>query len=289
MSHPQPSSVDAGAAPPRRWPAFVFGILAAALLVPAVVLLVRSPSASRDWALDHARLPEITLGGDSVRIEGLRDFRHDGENFVEGYRDDAFDLREIRAVWFALAPFADRFRGLAHSFLTFEFANDRFVAVSIEARREADESYSLTGGLLQAFEIVYVIGTEEDLIGLRAARGDQLYLYPSVATPAQARAIFTDMLARAVRTQEKPEFYHTLVNNCNTNLRDHVNRATEADLPWGWGILLPGFSDALALDEGLLATGPDIEAARRRHRVDERAREALADPSANFGRYIRGR
>lgn len=265
-------------------------LLAVAVGAIGVLLLLRTPNNERDWAVDQARLPAITMEGDQVRIEGIRDFRYDPDDLSPrpAYRDETWKLSDIRRVWFALAPFANRFRGLAHSFLTFEFEGDRFVGISIEARREADESYSLVGGLLQALEMTYVIGTEEDLLGLRALRGDTLFLYPSVATPEQARAIFTDMLERARATQAEPEFYHTLFNNCNTNLRDHVNRATAADLPWGWGVLLPGFSDGLALEEGVLGTELDLEAARVRFRVDEYALEALTDGQGSFSRRIRG-
>jgi len=253
-----------------------------------LALGLRAPSNDREWAADQARLPLISLREDSVDVRGMRDFRYDGGGGVDiRYRDESYALADVRRVWFALAPFASRYRGLAHSFVSFELADGRFVAISVEARREADESYSLLGGLLRAFEVTYVVGTEEDLLGLRALRGDTLYLYPSVATPEQARSIFVDMLKRARDTQESPEFYQTLFNNCTTNLRDHVNRATAAKLPWGWGILLPGFSDALALREGLLDTSLDLERARTRFRVDQHVRRVLAEGGGDFGRRIR--
>jgi hypothetical protein len=60
-----------------------------------------------------------------------------------------------------------------------------------------------------------------------------------------------------------------------TALREHVNRIATRRLPWGWGLLLPGFSDGWALRQGLLGTTLGLEEARVRFRVDERAREAL--------------
>lgn len=268
------------------------GVLAAAALVAALLFValiaLRRPRADRAWAADQAEAVGIEVGPDTVRVRGLRDFRWEADGAAHpAYRDEDFALGEIRGVWFVLAPFANRYRGLAHSFVSFEFEGDRFVAVSVEARRERGERYSLLGGLMRAFEIVYVVGTEEDLLGARAARGDTLFLYPSVATAQQARAIFVDMMERALRTQGRPEFYHTFFNNCVTNLRTHVNRATGADLPWGWGIVLPGFSDALALERGLLDTDLSLEAARQRFRVDGRVREALAAGGADFSRRIR--
>jgi hypothetical protein len=250
----------------------------------------QAPRSDRDWAADQARPARVTFDGDRVAIQDLRDFRHtaDGSD-IEGYRSVEFDPADVQRVWFVLAPFANRWRGLAHGFVSFELTGDRYVSISVEARREADETYSLVGGLLRGFEKTYVVGTEEDLIGLRAVRGDTLFVYPSRAAPEQARALFVDMLRAAERLRTRPEFYNTLLDNCMTALRDHVNRLEGVSLPYGWGILLPGYSDGLALEHGLLDTELPLELARERFRVDVRAREALErDASAaEFSRAIR--
>ena len=110
------------------------------------------------------------------------------------------------------------------------------------------------------------MGTESDLLGVRALRGDVLYLYPSKASPDQAREMLADMLRRAQALHTEPEFYNTVTNNCATNLREHVNRIAAEPLPFGWGILFPGYSDELARARGLLATDLSLEAARTRYR-----------------------
>ncbi len=264
------------------------GTLLVVLAGLALFFLARgAPRNDRDWAADHARAARIAVDGDEVRILDLRDFRHfSGVRFEERYRDATYSLSDARRVWFVLAPFANRFRGLAHGFVSFEFEGGRFVAVSVEARREDGERYTLLGGMTRAFEITYVVGTEADLIGQRAARGDTLFLYPSNATPEQTRALFVDMLDRAGALQAHPEYYNTLFDNCLTNLREHVNRIVEDPLPWGWGVLLPGFSDQMALEHGLLDTDLGIEEARARFRVDAAAREALG-AGEEFGTRIR--
>jgi hypothetical protein len=262
--------------------------LAAGVVV--VLLLLRTPLSDRDWAADHAVQPRVTFEGSAVQVDSLRDFHHapDG-SFTPGYRSERFDLSDVRGVWFALAPFSNRWDALAHTFVSFELGDGRFLAVSVEARRERNEDYSLLGGLTRRFEVTYVVGTEEDLLGLRAVRGDTLYLYPSRATADQARAMFSDMLRRAESLRSAPEFYNTLLNNCATNLRDHVNHVASEPLPFGWAILLPGYSDELALERGLLDTELPLEEARRRYRVDELARAALEERSPDFSSRIRGR
>ncbi len=267
------------------------GALVAGVLVLSLIWVAsvgrRVARADLAWAPDHTRAVRIDEQGDSIVVHDLRDFAWTSESqFEERYRTERYALDDVVGVWFVLAPFAEKWRGLAHSFISFEFADDRFLAVSVEARREEGEAYSLVRGLLRGFETTYVVGTEHDLIGMRALRGDTLFLYPSTATPEQARVLFQDVMQRAESLRTAPEFYNTFLNNCTTNLRDHVNRIATEPLPWGWGILLPGYSDALALRHGLLATELDIDAARERFRVDPRARQALGT-NDDFGRRIR--
>ena len=264
-------------------------LVALAFAAALVIFLAGgAPSSERDWADDQAVQPTVTIAGSTVRIDSLRDFRHrPGGAYDPVFRTETFDTADVRAVWFALAPFADSWSGLAHTFVSFELEGGRYLSVSVEARREREESYTLLGGLTRRFEVTYVIGTESDLLGLRALRGDVLHLYPSKATPAQARAMLLDMLRRAQALRTSPEFYNTLTNNCATNLRAHVNRVSTERLPFGWAILFPGYSDELALERGLLATDLPLDRARATYRVDERARAALADHAVDFSKRIR--
>jgi hypothetical protein len=179
----------------------------------------------------------------------------------------------IETVWFVLTPFDRGWRGPAHAFLSFGFAGSQFVAVSVEARREAGEGYSMVGGVLKRYEFAYIIGDERDLIGNRVlTRGDDVYVYPVRASPAQARALFLDILSRVNALHAAPEFYGTLRNNCTTAILDHVNRIATKPIRWGPRILLPGYSDAVALELGLIDTELSLTDARRAFHVNDRAR-----------------
>lgn len=262
-------------------------ILAGGLL--AVAVARRRPRRDRDWASDHARPARVRVAGGVAHIQDVRDFRHTAPTaYTERYLDLEIALDEVVGVWMVLAPFArPRLRPLAHAFVSFECVDGRFVAISVEARREADEPYSLVGGLLRRFEITYVVGTERDLIGLRALRGDELYLYRSRAGPEKARALFVDMLERAEGVRVKPEFYHTLLNNCATNLRTHLNRVVDDPLPWGWGVVFPGLLDRFAHDHGLLDDERPLSVLRRSNRIDAWARQAMESPDTGFSEAIR--
>ena len=252
------------------------------------LVVTRRPRADRAWAADHARAPIVTFSGDSlVRVEGVRRFRYPSATRVEERWEAAtYDLRAVASVWLVLTPFSKGWRGPAHTFVSFGFADSSYVAISIEARREADEAYGVLRGLGRNYELIYVVGDEPDLIGRRVALDEaDTYLYPLTASPADARALLADMLERAAALRQRPEFYNTLGNSCVSNLVQHVNRLAPGRIPGGVRLLFPGYADAVAHELGLIDQALPIDSARARYRINERARDHL--DAADFSRRIR--
>ena len=226
-------------------------------------------------------MPEIEIRGHLAHVKGVRNFTYSGPGrFTPGYAERTYDLDQLTAVWFVLTPFAKAWRGPAHSFVTFGFADSQFVSISVEARKEPGETYDLFTGLARQFELMYVIGEERDLIGQRAAFQDYpVYLYPIRARPEQVRAMFVGMLERARALRTHPEFYNTATNNCTSNVVRHVNEIAPGAVPGGIRTILPGYSDAVAHELGLIDTRLDLDAARERFRINERARRWIDDPA----------
>jgi hypothetical protein len=264
----------------------VLAVLCLVLIVGVATWARRRPSHQRGWVSEQAVLPSVTLSDDRVQIRNVRDFAYrTGSDFAPAYRDRTYDLDQLKRVWFGLSPFNRDWRGPAHAFLSFEFADGQFVGVSVEARRQAGEKYSLWKGALRQYELMYVIAEERDLVGVRVVKDDPVYLYPMRATPEQARALFVRMLRRARQVERRPEFYNTFSNNCTTNILAPVNQIAEKDIPFGLEILLPGYSDKLAHERGLIDTDLSLEQARARFEVNERAKAAAHDP--DFSTRIR--
>jgi hypothetical protein len=262
----------------KRFRKIALWAIALTVLVLVASALVR-PSNQRDWLIDQAVLPTAEFSGSRVTIRNLRNFRYDSAGApIPDYDDRTYDLDRIETVWFVLAPFEPDRRGPAHSFLSFGFADSQYVAISVEARREKGEVYSIVKGLLKRYELIYVIEDERDLIPLRTQRGDEVYVYPIRTSPEKVRQLFIEMLERANHLQQKPEFYNTLTNNCTTNILDHVNRVATNKIRWGREVLLPGYADQLALRLGLIDDDGTLEQVRARYLVNERAKRFTDAP-----------
>ncbi|HKS06033.1 MAG TPA: DUF4105 domain-containing protein [Gemmatimonadaceae bacterium] len=272
-----------------RWSAAALTVM---LLTPvAIVWLGRwgagPASATRDWALDHSVAPRIEFRGDSATIYGFRRFAHDtGGRYSARWDTTAVDLSRLDRVWFVLAPFGREWTGTAHSFVTFGFGDSTFVSISVEARRERGETFGMWAGLTHQLELLYVIGDENDIIRQRIiGAGYDLYLYPVATTRERARAMFVAMLQRAEKLRTNPEYYDLFSSNCTSNLIDHVNSIVPGRIPRGIATLLPGYSDKVAVEIGLIDAKGNRDSLRHQFRINDVVKSLPDD--ANFAKALR--
>ena len=233
---------------------------------------LRKPSNYHNWNADQEHLPCAVFDTDQVKIKNIRHSVYRSESDYDiNWDERKYDLNKIESVDFIVEPFS-RWRGLAHTFLTFGFADHEYVSISVEVRKESNETYSPLRGLFRQYEIMYVIGDERDLIGLRSnIRNHPVHLYPIRATQEQIRILFIDMLARANILLDKPEFYNTLTNNCTTNIVRHINRLRNKPLPIDWRVIFPGHADALAFQLGLIHGEGTLKELRQRFLINTRS------------------
>lgn len=270
----------------KRWIRIALAAVGVLALLRLAAMLFIRPSNQRDWSVDQSRLPVAEFDGPLVKIRNIRNFSYETESkYTPAYYDKTFDLRKLDSAWFIVEPFGTT--GAAHTFVSFGFRPQDFLAISIEIRKEKGESFSALQGLMRQYEIMYVVGDERDLIKLRTNyRKDEVYLYPMRTTPERMRAMLTGMLRRANKLREHPEFYNTLTNTCTTNLVRHVNAIAPDRIPWHPAILVPGYSDRLAYKLGLIDTNVPLAEVRKRFRINELAERYADDPE--FSRRIRG-
>lgn len=257
-------------------------VLACAVVVMAWTAI--DPRGDRRWIPEQGTLSAASIDGPIVRIGNVRNFAYTGRtDFTPSYDTRTYDLGKLVSVWYVLTPFSDRWRGPAHSFVSFGFADSQFVSISVEARREPGETYDAVKGLFKRFELMYVVGDERDLIGQRAAYStDRVYLYPIKARPEKMREMFVAMLERANKLRVEPEFYNTLTNNCTSNVVSHVNQIAPKTVPGGIKTILPGYTDEVAHRLGLIDTDLDITTARERYLINARAKQFIRDSAFSF-------
>ena len=263
-------------------------IVIIAIAYIALIIIVR-PSNDRDWTPDQAVLPSAEIKGNQVAIKNIRNFSYrTTSDYTPNYYDAIFDLDKIKNVYFIVEPFSGHAVGAAHTFLSFEFEDNKFVSISVEIRKEKGESFSAVKGILRQYELTYVIADERDVVKLRSNyRHDKVFVYPIKTTPEKMRAIFVNMLERANELNEKPEFYNTLMSNCTTNIAKHVNEITPGRVSWNITYLLPENSDKYVYDIGLIDSTLPFEETRTAHYINDIA-EKYAD-SPDFSLKIRGR
>lgn len=245
------------------------GLLLAAV-VPGCALI--SPSNDRKWSPDQAQLPRADIQGQQVVIHNVRSCQYrTADDYTVRYYDKMCDLEQLDSVDLIVVPFPGM-AALAHTMLSFGFAGRDYLAVSAEVRRQRGDQYAPVKGTLGYFELMYVLGDERDLLGLRCNhRLDEVYLYHTRLTPPQARAMFVDVVHRVNELADRPEAYNTFTNNCTTAIRGHVNKAVPGLLPYNWQVLLPGYFDRLAYDRGLLDTRVSFEETRSRSEITRQA------------------
>ena len=257
------------------------------IAIGVALLSLRQPSLRRNWAPDQTALPVASIDGDRVTVRNVRNFEYRSEaSWSPRYDTRTYDLGKLDSLWYAVERFGGH-EGIAHTFLSFGFG-DEYVAISVEIRKERGESYSPWRGLAREYELMYVIGDERDILGLRTNhRRDEVRLYPVRATRVQMRALFLDMIGRANELAREPEFYNTLTNTCTTNIVRHVNAIAPKKVPFSFRVLLPAYSDALAFDLGLIDTTLPLDRARVVYRVDDDAQQLGITP--DFSQRIRAR
>lgn len=235
---------------------------------------------------DLAVMPFAEFQGDQITLRYVRDCRYRSEtDYDVRYYDLNFRLEDVRTVDFLIVPFKETDL-LAHTMFSFGLADGRQFIISVEARLGPDETYTAVSGAGRKYPLMYVIGDERDLILLRTAvRNVEVFLYRGRATPEQTQNLLVDMLTRTNKLYREPEFYDSLTNNCTTNLVKHINKMYPGKVPADWRVLLPGHSDRLAYELGLLELNGPFEMARQNAKINELA-QMYAD-SPEFSKRIR--
>lgn len=247
--------------------------------------MTRKPSHEHLWELGHDKLPQIQISNNDIIVKNLRDFTWNNDGSADGkYITDRFNFDEMNSLDVIVSHFDDS-SAIAHIFISFGFSNGQHIVVSVETRRESHEKFSTIQGLLNKFELIYVVGTERDIIGTRTnVRGEKVYLYHIDADNATIQKLFKLIAKDTNDIYDSPIFYNTLTHNCTNAITRRAEEVADIDFPFSYKMLLPGFVDEVLYDMNIIVKKGTFEETERMAEIDN---EKVNHDDANFSQQIR--
>jgi Domain of unknown function (DUF4105) len=261
------------------------GAVFAAFAVVLAWWLTLKPSNEANWQTDVAQLASAKINGDEVTLRNVRNFDYRTEADYTAH----WDTRTVRISQITGIDLAINYWGspwMAHPIVSFQFADAPPVCFSIETRKKAGQTYSAIGGLYRQFELIYIAADERDVIRVRTnyRHGEDIYLYRTTSTPAQARERFQEYLRSLNQIHDRPRWYNAITTNCTTTIRDQHPAAER--MPWDWRILLNGKGDELMFERHTIATdGLPFAELKQRALINPAA--LAANDAPDFSRRIR--
>lgn len=242
------------------------------------------PTHDRAWADDVSRMVTGQVRGSVVTLDQVRNFdwRSDTD-YTQRWEARSYDLDGLRSVDVAMSYWMGP--AIAHTLVSFGFADGRYLTFSIEIRKQRGESFDAVAGFFKGFETVLIAADERDILRVRTnVRGEDMYLYRLKMPPAAMRSLFLAYLDEGAQLKREPRFYNTLTANCTTIIFEMARRI-DPGLPLDWRLLASGYLDRYLFDIGALAGAGDFEALRRQAHITARAR--AADKAEDFSARIR--
>jgi Domain of unknown function (DUF4105) len=266
----------------RRMPALAI----AAVLGIAAWWFTIAPTGHRNWRPEVAVMPRAFIDGDHVRITGVRNFDYRSRNdFTAHYEERDVDLSHLTGLDFFVSYFMEG--PVAHTFVSFIFDNAAPLSISIETRPEVGRGFEPIASMFKQFELIYVVGEERDLVGVRALhRREPIYLYQLNTSPMDARRLLLVYLARINELADRPEFYNLLTNSCTINIIRYANAAGRQGR-LDFRHIFNGLIDSYLYASGRLDTSLPFDELRQRSLINKDAEAADSAPEPEFSQRIR--
>jgi hypothetical protein len=242
------------------------------------------PSNDRPWRKEVAVLPRAIIDGDHIRITGYRNFKfRSRDDFDIHYEEREYDLSHLQSVDFYVSYW--KIGPVGHTFVSFNFDNAEPLSISIETRPEVGEGFDPLASLFKQFELIYVVGDERDLVGLRVLHRDEdVFLYRLRMTPEASRQFLLTYLERVNQLADKPEWYHLLSNSCTINIVRYANAAGRVGR-LDFRHVLNGFVDRYLYLARRIDSNLPFEELRRRSWINDDVK--AADGAPDFPKRIR--
>lgn len=206
----------------------------------------------RDWNPEVDRIFSYEKQGHLVTLHNVRNFnwrtadQYDAHWETRHYNlDHLTGVNIITSYW--MGP------QIAHTLVSFDFADQKPLVFSIEIRKEKTENFSAIGGFFRKYELSLIAADEKDLVYTRSnIRNEQVYLFPVQMPKAEMQALFTEYLEKSDELAQQAKWYNTLSSNCTTLVFDMVQAISPHELPLDYRLLASGYLPNYLYDLGAL-------------------------------------
>jgi len=195
----------------------------------------------REWNPEVAQVLSYRQHGDQVTLNNVRNFNwHADGSYDERWETRQFDLNQITGVNIITSYWMGP--RIAHTLVSFDFANSPPLTFSIEIRKQKNEEFSTYGGFFRKYELSLIAADEKDLIYTRSnIRGEQVYFFPINMSKSERRALFEEYLHKANELRQQPRWYNSLTSNCTTLVFDMVHAISKRPFPADYRLLASGY------------------------------------------------
>jgi len=258
----------------------VLGAIVLVVLGFAFSVVAQTPRLDRKWNEHLAVMPKVDERADGFSLDPVMDWAYDADGPVsKGSTTFDASYGDLKNVWFMVEPQPGG-NYAAHTLVLIEFAGDRLVGLTVEARLEEGETYSALDGLFNKFELAFLWASSKELLTRRALfLKKEIYVYPLQLTEEQKLTFLKSVLGSTVAVETRPRFYNTLTSNCTNEL------AKAAGIGWHYSWVLTGYSPQ-RLFELKLIPGNDFDAVKEKAKLDPEIRSWNGLPSAEFDRAL---
>ena len=241
----------------------------------------------REWNPEVAKMLSYEKHGDQITLHNVRNFDwHADGGYTESWETRHYNLNEITGVNIITSYWMGP--QIAHTLVSFDFANSAPLTFSIEIRKEKTEDFSAIGGFFRKFEVSLIAADEKDIIYTRSnARGEQVYFFPIKMGEAERKALFEEYLSKSDDLAKHAKWYNTLTSNCTTLVFDMVQAVSKKELPVDYRLLASGYLPNYLYDLNAISHQWSMQTWYQRAHVNPRVSKQQHLSSEQYSKLLR--
>ena len=245
------------------------------------------PLQDRDWNPEVEKVLTYQRDGSHVRLHNVRNFNW----YADGHYDEHWESRDVDLNQISgVNVITSYWMGpqIAHTLVSFDFANSNPLTFSIEVRKEKNEEFSTFGGFFRKYELSLVAADEKDLVYTRSnSRNEQVYFFPLTISKAESRALFEQYLRKADELKAQPKWYNSLTSNCTTLVFDMAQAVSNRQLPMDYRLLASGYLPNYLYDLHAISHQLTIKQWYQQAHVNPRVSQFKQLSSSQYSRLLR--